>query len=55
LLVHGDLLDNLNSADHITEGVDDFDVLDVRDSVPGVAEMFYVLLNTFIWLLPDGI
>jgi hypothetical protein len=52
-LLHGNLLDSLNIADPITEGVDDFDALDVRDSVPSIAEIFHVLLETFIRLLLD--
>jgi hypothetical protein len=37
------------------EGVDDLDVLDVRDSVPGIAEIFHVVPEAFIMLLLDGI
>jgi hypothetical protein len=37
------------------EGIDDLDVLDVRDSIPGIAEIFYVIPETFIMLLPDGL
>jgi hypothetical protein len=35
------------------EYVDDFDVLDVRDSVPDIAEMFHVFPETFMSLLLD--
>jgi hypothetical protein len=37
------------------EGIDDLDVLDVRDSVPGVAKIFHVVLDAFIMLLLDGL
>jgi hypothetical protein len=37
------------------KGIDDLDVLDIRDSVPGIAEMFYVVPKAFIMLLPDGL
>jgi hypothetical protein len=37
------------------EGIDDLDVLDVRDSVPSVAEIFHVVLETFIMLLPEDL
>jgi hypothetical protein len=38
-------------ANPITEGIDDFNVLDVQDSIPGIAEIFYVVLEAFIILL----
>jgi hypothetical protein len=37
------------------EGVDDLDVLDVRDSIPGVAEIFHVVSEALIMLLPNGL
>jgi hypothetical protein len=37
------------------EGIDDLDVLDVWDSIPGIAEMLHVVLKTLIMLLPDGL
>jgi hypothetical protein len=37
------------------EGIDNLDVLDIRDSVPGIAEMFHVVLETLIMLLPIGL
>jgi hypothetical protein len=37
------------------EGVDDLDVLDVRDNVPGIAEMFHVVSDALIMLLLDGL
>jgi hypothetical protein len=37
------------------EGVDYLDVLDVRDSISNIAEMFHVVLEAFIMLLPNGL
>jgi hypothetical protein len=37
------------------ESIDDLDVLDVRDNVPGIAEAFHVVPETFIMLLSDGL
>jgi hypothetical protein len=37
------------------KGIDDLDILDVWDSVLGVAEMFYVVSEAFIMLLLDGL
>jgi hypothetical protein len=37
------------------KGVDDFDVLDVQDSVPGIAEMFHVLPEALIRLLLNSL
>jgi hypothetical protein len=37
------------------EDIDDFDVLDVRDNVPGIREMFHVVPEAFIMLLFDGL
>jgi hypothetical protein len=54
-LLHGYLLYSLDIADPVMEGVDDLDVLDVRDSVPGIAEIFHVVPEAFIMLLLDGI
>jgi hypothetical protein len=54
-LLHGNLLHSLDIADPVMESIDDLDVLDVRDSVPNVAEAFHVVLETFIMLLPDGL
>jgi hypothetical protein len=42
-LLHGDLLERLDIADSITEGVDDLDILNIWDSVPGVAEIFHIV------------
>jgi hypothetical protein len=53
-LFYEDLLHNLDITDSIIEGVDDLDVLDIRDSVPSIAETFHVVLKALIMLLPDG-
>jgi hypothetical protein len=37
------------------EGIDDLDVLDIRDSIPGIAKMFYVVSEALIMLLLDGL
>jgi hypothetical protein len=55
VLLHDDLLHSLNVTDFIAEGVDDLNVLDVRDSIPGIAEMFYVVPEALIILLSDGL
>jgi hypothetical protein len=54
-LLHGDLLHNLDVANSIAEGIDDLDVLDIRDGVPDIAEIFHVVLEAFIMLLLDGL
>jgi hypothetical protein len=54
-LLHGDLLHSFDIVDPIPEDIDDLDVLDVRDSVPGIAETFYVVPKTLIILLLDGL
>jgi hypothetical protein len=53
-ILHGDLFHSLEIVDPVTEGVDDLDVLHVRDDVPGIAEMFHIIPETLIMLLPDG-
>jgi hypothetical protein len=52
---HGDLLHSLDVADPITEDIDDLDVLNIRDSVPDIAEIFHIVSETLIMLLPDGL
>jgi hypothetical protein len=54
-LLHGDLLHNLDVADSIKKGIDDLDVLDIWDSVPGIAETFHIVLEALIMLLSDGL
>jgi hypothetical protein len=36
------------------EGINDLDVLDVQDSVPGIAETFHVVLKALIMVLLDS-
>jgi hypothetical protein len=52
-LLHGDLLHSLDVTDSIAEGVDDVDILYIRSSVPGTAEMFHIVPEALIMLLPD--
>jgi hypothetical protein len=54
-LLHGNLLNNFDIADPVVEGIDDLDVLDIWDSVPGIAETFHVVPETLIMLLPDSL
>jgi hypothetical protein len=54
-LLHGYLLHSLDVANPIMKGVDDFNVLDVWDSVSGIAKMFYVVPEALIKLLLDGL
>jgi hypothetical protein len=54
-LLHGDLLHGIDVADSVVEDVDDLDVLDVHDSVSSVVEMFHVVPEALIMLLPDGL
>jgi hypothetical protein len=37
------------------KGIDDFDVLDIWDSILGIVEMFHVVLKAFIMLLLDDL
>jgi hypothetical protein len=37
------------------EGIDDFGVLDIRDSIPDIAEIFHVVPEAFIMLLFGGL
>jgi hypothetical protein len=53
--LHGYLLHSLDIADTIAEGVDDLNVLDVRDGAPGIVEMIDVVAGTLILLLLDGL
>jgi hypothetical protein len=52
---HDDLLHGLDVTNSITEDIDGLDVLDVRDSIPDIAEIFHVVLEAFIMLLFDGL
>jgi hypothetical protein len=52
-LLHGYLFLSFDIVDVITEGVNDLDVLDVRDAVSGIAEMLDIIMETLIMLLLD--
>jgi hypothetical protein len=54
-LLHGYLFHSLDIADAITEGIDDLEVLDVRDGVPRIAEMLDIIMETLIMLLLHGL
>jgi hypothetical protein len=54
-LFHCDLLHNLDIADSIVEGIDDLDVLDIRNDVPGIIEIFHVVPKALIMILLDGL
>jgi hypothetical protein len=54
-LLHVDLLHSIDVADSVVEGVDDLDVLDIHDSVPGITEMFHVVPEALIMLLSDDL
>jgi hypothetical protein len=54
-LLHGYLLHNLDIANPVTEGIDDLNVLDVQNNAPGVAKTFYVIPETLIMLMLDGL
>jgi hypothetical protein len=42
-------------ADPVTKDIDDLDVLNVRDSIPDVVEMFHIIPKTFLMFLSDGL
>jgi hypothetical protein len=54
-LLRGNLLDSLNIVDPITEGTNELDVLDVLDSVPGIAKIFHIIPKALIGLLLDSL
>jgi hypothetical protein len=54
-LLHGDLLRSLDVTNSIMESIDDLDVLNVRDGVPGIVEMFHIVSKALIMLLLDGL
>jgi hypothetical protein len=54
-LLHSDLFNNLEIADPVMEGINDLDILDIRDSIPGAAKIFHVISEAFIMLLLDGL
>jgi hypothetical protein len=54
-LLHGDLLHSLDITNPITGGIDDLDVLDVRDIVSAIVEICHIVSEALIMLLPDGL
>jgi hypothetical protein len=54
-LHHGDLFHSLKIADPVAESVDDLDILDIQDCIPGIAKTFHVVSETLIMLLHDGL
>jgi hypothetical protein len=54
-LLHCYLFRSFEIADTITEGINNLDVLDVRDVVSGIAEMVDIITETIIMLLLDGL
>jgi hypothetical protein len=52
-LLHDDLLHILDVTDSVMKGVDDLDVLDIRDSIPDIVKIFYVDPEALIMLLPN--
>jgi hypothetical protein len=54
-LLHGYLFHDFDIADAITEGVNDLDVLDVRDAVSGIAKTLDIIAETLIMLVLDGL
>jgi hypothetical protein len=53
-LLHGYLFHSFDITDAIMKGVNNLDVLDVRD-VSGMAEMLDIIVKTLIMLLLDGL
>jgi hypothetical protein len=53
--LNGDLLNCFKIGDLVVEGIDDLNVLDVQDSIFGIATTFHIVLETFIMLLLDGL
>jgi hypothetical protein len=47
-------LNSLDATHPVVKDINDFDVLDIRDSIPDVTKMFYVVQEVFIMLLLDG-
>jgi hypothetical protein len=54
-LLHGYLFHSFEINDTITEGINNLDVLDVRDVISGIAEMLGIIMETLIMLLINGL
>jgi hypothetical protein len=53
-LLYDNLLDNLDITDPIMKGIYDLNVLNVRDSVPDIAETFHIIPKALIVVMLDG-
>jgi hypothetical protein len=54
-LLHRYLFHGFEIADAISEGINNLNVLDVRDVISGIAEMFDIITKTLVMLLLDGL
>jgi hypothetical protein len=54
-LLHDDLPHSLDIVEPVAQVIDNLNVLDVQDSVPGIAETFHVVPEALIMLLLDGL
>jgi hypothetical protein len=54
-LLHGDLFNSLDITHPVMKGIDDLNVLDVRNSVPAIVETFHIVPEALIILLLDGL
>jgi hypothetical protein len=54
-LLHRYLFHGFEIADIISECINNLDVLDVRDAISGIAEIFDIITETLIVLLLDGL
>jgi hypothetical protein len=54
-LLHGDLFNSFDIAHPVVKGIDDFDVVDMRDSITDFVETFRVAPEAFIMLLLDSL
>jgi hypothetical protein len=54
-LFHGDLLHHLDVTTSVMKSIDDFDALDVWDSVSNIAETFHIVPGAFAMLLLDSL
>jgi hypothetical protein len=54
-LLYRYLLHDFEIIDAISEGVNNFDVLDIRDAISGIVETLDIITETLIMLLLDGL
>jgi hypothetical protein len=55
VLLYGYLFHSFNIIDAITKDVNNLNVLDVRDTVSGIAKIHDIITETLIMLLLDGL